>query len=178
MPGNPRYHRRVGSRTSLAATLACTALVAGCGGDSDGDATSDTGPLTVAEYREQGNALCKEAVREAEAIPVPRSPDDIADYLKTVFDASSELTDEFAEFEPPEELRADHERAVELSRESDETLDGIVERVRDASDPQAAAQREFRKLAPELERAEKLNNRLGLEECNETGPPAEQPAPS
>jgi len=39
-------------------------------------------------------------------------------------------------------------------------------------------QREFRKLAPELERAEMLNTRLGLDECNETGPPSEQPAPS
>ncbi len=168
-------------RTGIATGLACTALVtgAGCGGgEESGDGASSGGPLTTTEYRKQGNALCKDAVREVAAIPVPKSPDAIADYLEEVFDTSLRLNDEFVALEPPEELRADHEQAVELSDEFEKTFDRIVERVRDASDPQAAVQREFRKLVPELEEVQKLNTRLGLEECNEIGPPSEQPAPS
>lgn len=82
------------------------------------------------------------------------------------------------ELEPPEELRADHERAVGMTDEFEQAFDKLVERVRDASDPQAAVQREFRKLAPDLARAQKLNARLGLDDCNKVGPPTEQPAPS
>ncbi len=158
-------------RTGIATALACTALVAGagCGGDEKSDdGASGASPLTAAEYRKQGNALCKEAVREVGAIPEPNAPDEIAGYLN----------DEFVKLQPPEELRADHERAVELGEESQKTFDGVIERVRAASDPQAALREEFRKLVPELERAQKLNTRLGLEECNGIGPPSEQPAPS
>lgn len=161
--------------------LACTALVAGagCGGDEEsGDGASGDGPLTAAEYRKQGNALCKDALREVEAISAPKSPDAIAGYLEEVFDISERVNDEFAGLEPPDELRADHERAVELGEESEKTFDGLLERVRDASNPQAAVREEFPKLAPELEEAQKLNSRLGLDECNEIGAPSEQPAPS
>ncbi len=161
--------------------LACTSLVAGtgCGGDEEsGDDASSGGALTTAEYRKQGNALCKDAVREVGAIPVPNAPDEIAGYLEEVFDASEQVNDEFVKLQPPEELQADHERAVELAEESQKTFDGVIERVRDVSDPQAALREEFRKLVPELERAQKLNTRLGLEECNEIGPPSDQPAPS
>ncbi len=168
-------------RTGIATGFACTALVtgAGCGGDEEsGDGASSGGPLTTTEYRKQGNALCKDAVREVEAIPVPKSPDAIAGYLEEVFDTSEQVNDEFVKLQPPEELQADHERAVELSKEFEKTFDGVIERVRGASDPQAALRDEFRKLVPELETAQKLNTRLGLEECNEIGPPSDQPAPS
>ncbi len=171
----------MGLRTGIAPALACAALAAGagCGGDEDsGDGASGGGPLTTAEYRKKGNALCKKAVREVGAIPIPKSPDGIADYLEKVFDTAEQVNDEFGKLEPPEELHADHERAVELAEESEKIADGVIERVRSASDPQAAVQREFRKLVPELEKVQKLNTRLGLEECNEVGPPSQQPARS
>lgn len=163
------------TRTGLTAALACLALVAatGCGGDDESG-----GALTKAEYREQGNAICKGALREAEGIPAPTSPEDLGDYLEKVFDSVEESNDEFVELEPPEELRADHERAVKLGEELEKGTEGLVERVRDASDPQAAIQREFRKLGPLLARGEKVNARLGLDDCNKVGPPPEQPAPS
>ncbi len=152
---------------------------AGCGGDEEsGNDASSGGPLTTAEYRKQGNALCKDAIREVRAIPVPKSPDAAVGYLEKVFDTSERVNDEFAQLEPPEELQADHERATELSEEVEESFDGVIERLREASDPQEALRDELRKLVPELERAEKLNTRLGLEECNEIGLPSEQPAPS
>jgi len=159
----------------LTAALACLALVAatGCGGDDESG-----GALSKAEYRKQGNAICKDALREVEGIPAPTSPEGIADYLEKVFDTGEKFNDEIVELEPPEELRADHERAVGMTDEFEQAFDKLVERVRNASDPQAAVQREFRKLAPDIARSQKLNARLGLDACNKVGPPTEQPAPS
>jgi len=126
----------------------------------------------------QGNALCKEAVREVGRIPAPSSEAEIADYLERLFDVSEDVTDEFTDLDPPEELRADHERAVALGEELEGKFDGVVDRVREAARPRAAAARELRQLAPDIARAEELNERLGLEECNEVGPPPEQPEAS
>lgn len=167
-------------RTSLAAALAGAALVtgAGCGGDDSEGEKSGGGALTAAEYRQQGNALCKKAASEVEGILAPSSPEGLPDYLEKVFGASKKVTDEFVKLEPPQELRADHEQAVKLSLESEKIFDALIERVREAPNPQAAVLRELRTLAPELEKAEKVNTRLGLDECNETGPPAQQPDPS
>jgi len=163
------------TRTGLTAALACLALVAatGCGGDDESG-----GALTKAEYRKQGNAICKDALSEAEGIPAPTSPEDLDDYLEKLFDSVEKANDEFVALEPPEELRADHERAVELTDESEQASETLIERVREAPDPQAAVQREFRKLGPLLARGEKVNARLGLDDCNRVGPPTEQPAPS
>ena len=168
-------------RPALVAVLAGAALLvpAGCGGDDDEETSgSEGGPLTAAEYRKQGNALCKDALSAVERIPVPSSEGQIGDYLERVFDASEGLTDDFEKLDPPAQLRADHEQAVELSRKSEDQFDAIVERVRESGDPRAATLRELRKLAPEIERSEELNEKLGLDECNEVGPSPEPPAPS
>ena len=167
-------------RSALVAVLAGAALLVptGCGGDDEGNAASEAGPLTAAEYRKQGNALCEEAIRDAERIPVPSADEEIADYLEQLFDSSEGVTDDFEKLDPPEELSADHEKAVELNRETESKFDAIVDRVRRSDSPRTAALRELRELAPEIERGEALNEKLGLDECNEVAPAPEQPAPS
>lgn len=169
------------SGTRLAAALAGAVLLVavGCGDDDNEEKSgSGGGELTSAEYREQGNALCKDAVRGVERIPQPTSEDEIADYLEGVFEASEDVTDDFERLDPPTELATDHEKAVELSRETEKKFDAIVERVRESADPRAATLRELRKLTPEIKRSEVLNEKLGLDECNEVGPAAEQPEAS
>ena len=169
------------SRTALVAVLAAAGLLmpAGCGGDDDEEKSgSEGGPLTAGEYRKQGNALCKEGIREVERIPTPSSEDKIADYLEQVFGIAADANDDFAKLDPPEELRTDHEQAVKLARESEDVSDAFVERVRESDDPRAAILSGFRKLAPEIKRSEELNEKLGLDECNEVGPSPEQPGAS
>lgn len=169
------------SPRAVTAAALVTALIvpAACGGD-DGEPSqaSRGGAMTVEEYQKQGNALCQDALRKVERIPTPSSEDEIADYLERVFDASEGVTEEFAALEPPSKLRADHEKAVALSEETDDKFDDLVDRVREAPSPRAAVRREFKKLAPDIAEGEKINERLGLEECNEVGPPSEQPEAS
>ncbi len=165
------------SRAALVSVLAAATLLvpAACGG---GEGGSEEASLSTAEYRKQGVALCKETLRKVERIPVPSSEDKVADYLEQVFDTSQGVIDEFEKLDPPEELRADHEKAVELGRESEGLFDALIERVRKSESPRAATLREFRKLAPEIKRSEELNEKLGLDECNEVGPAPEQPGAS
>ena len=169
------------SRTALVAVLAAVGLLvpAGCGGDDDEEKSGSEGaPLTAAEYREQGNALCTDTIGEVERIPEPSSEDELADYLERVFDVSVGVTDDFEKLDPPDELRADHDKAVEIARESEELFDGVLERVRESDNPRAATLSEFRKLAPVIKRSEEINEKLGLDECNEVGPSSEPPGAS
>jgi len=163
----------------LALGAVALAVAAGCGGGDD-EPAPDGGALTKAEYQKQGNALCKEAVAEVGRVPTPRAPDQIADYLERTFAVAEETNGKFESLEPPKELREDHEQAVRLSEDFEGVSDQLVERVRQADDPRAAIQREFRKLAgdPVFKRSQDVTRRLGLDECLEVGPSPTRPESS
>lgn len=165
------------SSRPLATSLAALALVAaaGCGGDDD-----DSGALSKAEYQKQGNALCREAISKTKEVDPPRSPDEIADYVDRLFDVAYGYLDEFEALEPPKELREAHDGSVQFSKDSRETIDELVERVREAENPQVAAQTELRKLAqsPDFERDRELTRALGLDDCLDVGAPGAEPEAS
>ena len=163
-------------RSPLALALVALAGATGCGGGDD-ESAPDGGALTKAEYQKKGNALCKDTVAEVGRIPMPREPDQIAGYLKRTFAVAEEANGKFESLEPPRELREDHEQAVRLSEDFEQVSDRLVERVRQADDPRAAVQREFRKLAgdPVFKRSQEVTRRLGLDECLEVGPAPTRP---
>jgi len=163
----------VGRLGVIAVTAA--ALVCGCGG---GDEAEGEGELSAAEYRKQGNALCSKAKAEAEKVPLPRTPDGFADYLKRIFDKGFEANEEFKRLDPPDDLQAAHDASVRQGEEFRKTVDELVANVRKAKDPAQAVQTEIRKLAPELKKSEDLSRKLGLDECLEVGTPSRQPDPS
>jgi len=161
------------------ATSVLTALAlvtaAGCGGDDE-----ESGALSKAEYREQGNTLCREAGTEVEDIDPPSSPDEIADVLERIFDVSDSYTDDFEALEPPAELQDAHDESLRLSDDTKELTDRLVERVREADDPQVAARREFVKLVEtrEFKRSQELARELGLDDCLDVGAPGAEPEAS
>ncbi len=162
------------------ATSALTALAlfaaAGCGGDDD----PGGGALTQAEYQKQGNALCRDAISEAKDVEVPTSPDEIPDYVDRLFDVSFGYTEEFEALEPPEELQEAHDESVRLTDDSKRLTDELVERLRDAENPQAAVLREFRKLAEteNFKRSQEVTRELGLDDCLDVGAPGAEPEAS
>ena len=165
-----------------ASALALTALLtaAGCGDDDEDTQKEEGGALSAAEYRKQGNALCRDAISKAGKVPPPQSPDEIADYTERLFDLAHSYNDDFEALEPPKELRRDHEQAVRLSEDSKQETDELVKRVRRAKNPAAAVQREFRRLArsPTFKRSLGVTRRLGLKDCLEVGQPPQPPASS
>ncbi len=165
------------SRLATGALVGLALLIAGCGGD-DGDGGDS---LTKAEYQKEGNALCREAFAKVRDIDEPTSPEEIPDYVDRLFDLSFSYTDEFEALEPPDELKDAHDESVRLSEDSKEQTDELVERLREAENPPAAAQREFQELlrSPEFKRSLEVTRKLGLDACLELGAPgAEQPEAS
>lgn len=157
------------------ATSAVTFLVAatGCGaGDESG-----SGALSKDEYYEQSNALCRKAIFEAEAKvreDPPRSSDEVPDAVELLFDTSFSYIAGFKALEPPEERREAHEEFVRVSEDSRAVIDGLVQRLRDAEDPQALLPVELRKLVltREFSRGEALTRELALD-CLDIADPSE-----
>ena len=150
---NPSW-LRIGTVLSLA-----IAGLPGCGGGDSG------GALSEAEYRKQGNAICKSAIKRATDVPLPRSPDDLADYLEEVFALTDDANTEFKALDPPESLKKDHDLALKAAEGQEGKLDALVDRVRGSDNPQATVMSEYKKLAPDLKEDIELSRRLGLEEC-------------
>ena len=133
----------------------------------------------AADYREKGNELCREALQRARDIPLPRSPDGVADYLEQIVETTSEYDDDFAALDPPQELEELHREAVRQNERAEPIFRRVIRRIRDAPDQLAALRREFRRLAPFIDENERTLKKLGLDECGETGlPGGDQPAPS
>ncbi len=152
--------------TSALAALA-VAVAAGCGGDGE------SGALSKAQYTEQGNKLCRDAVDAANEVEPPRSAEEIADYVDRLFEVSFGYVDDFEALEPPEELRGAHEESVRLSKDSRQLVEDLVERLRAAKSPQTALPREFQELAAtkEFRRSQEVTRELGLDDCLDLGAP-------
>ena len=165
-------------RPLVPVVLASLLLTAGCGGDDDSETGGGGDALTAAEYRKQGNALCREAKAEVERIPAPTTPGGLADYLEKTFDIAIESSEEFEGLNPPAQLREAHLESVRQTDEARAKFEAAVEAVRRSGNPIQTVQTELRKLAPLLEESERLNRELGLAECNEIGAPSRQPDPS
>jgi hypothetical protein len=147
--------------------IALAACAGGCGGD---DTSAD-------EYRDDANALCAEAKREAEALPQPGSAAEVESYLRDALELNREYDDRFSALEPPEELRDQHEEALRLSRRGERLLEGVADDLA-AGEPPAEV---FAESLPRLLRFSRQSNRLarqmGLPECVEPLPlPGSEPA--
>lgn len=157
--------------TSALAALAL-AVAAGCGGDG-----GDSGTLSKAEYTDEGNKLCRDAVDAANEVEPPRSAEEIAGYVDRLFEVSFGYVEDFEALEPPEELRAAHEESVRLSKDSKRLVDDLVERLRAAKSPQTVLPREFQRLAAtkEFRRSQEVTRELGLDDCLDLGAPGAGP---
>jgi hypothetical protein len=140
------------ARSPLALVLAAAALLpVACGGDEP----------TVAEYREQGNRVCRDVARESRAGPQDlEAPAAVEANIKSAEDFQRRLD----ALEAPEELRERHDRVVALGQEN---LD-LLKRARKSLDESRVD--EYRLLVEEElpALAEKGNDaflELGLDDC-------------
>ena len=89
--------------------------------------------------------------------------------------AGFEIAEEFETLDPPQELRAMHEESVRQTRESRKDFETMVGKVRLSEQPIRTLQSELKKLVPDINAAEQLNRKLGLDECNEVRVPSPRP---
>ena len=137
--------------------LLVTALMAGCGGDGDGDA------LTADEFRQQADAICVDFEGRLDELGTPESLDDLQGYVDDAVPILEEGTNELDELQPPEELEEDWDRAMEINREQLDTVRELQTAVEEGDQARIA------ELLQEAETAREESNQLasdlGLEEC-------------
>jgi hypothetical protein len=150
----PLVHRR--PLVALAA-LGAAALVAGCGG---GDST-----LSADEFRERADAVCADAGERLDALTEPTAGEEVLPYLETGLPIQAEELERIRELEPPDELQAAFDEALELNQQRQDLIRQAADRIEGGEDPQAV----IAEVGPELERlqaeARAKARELGLAVC-------------
>lgn len=133
-------------------------LASACGGGGGNE-------LSAAELRTQADQICKDGEADLAEVGEPDSLEGLGPYLEKAIPIFSEQTDKLDELEPPAELEAEWDRAMELNRKS---LD-IAEEAQ-----QAAESKDQRKFQDAIERGQKneaeldrLSRKLGLKVCGD-----------
>ena len=139
-------------------TLALTAGLLGCGGD---DALSED------EYRSELRKICAESDKQTEGVqePTRATPEAIADYLTRLRDINAKTIKDVEALDPPEELKAAHDRALAANREGRAKVDAVIDDLEGGGDPTQVLT-EARKDLEESSRAAKQAARdVGVPEC-------------
>ena len=142
----------------LLVTLVLASTLAGCGGD---DAP------TPEEYRADLRKLCQDAERRTNEIsePTRATREAIADYLGRLRDINAETIDRVEELEPPEDLKAAHDRALEANREGRAKVDAVIEELEGGGDPTQVLTEARQDLEESSRAAQDAARDLGVPEC-------------
>jgi hypothetical protein len=152
------------------AVMGIAASAAGCGGDDSG----------ADEYRDDANAICREALREAEQLAQPRSPRQLERFLRDGLRASRGYTRRLEALEPPPELAELHERSLHLNLRAERLTQGILDELAAGGAPSELLPDFSAELLEIGKRDNELARRLGLPDCvlPLPGPGGEPAAPA
>jgi hypothetical protein len=144
-------------RRPLAILTLSTALV-GCGGSDQ---------LSKDEYRSELRKICQEADKKTNAVqePTRATGDAIADYLARLRDINARTIEKVEDLEPPDELKAAHERALKANREGREKVDAVVKDLQDGGDPTTILTEARKDLEDASATAKEAAEAVGVPEC-------------
>jgi hypothetical protein len=162
-------HRIMAGLVVVGASLA---IAAGCSTDSDDGAattgnTSGAGGLTAAEYRQQANAVCVATEEGIGGLANPANPtaEQTADILEDGLEIQQTGIDRLKALDPPDDLQANHDKAVSLLEQRQTITQQLLDRIRDGEAVPALT----RELGPRIQQlrnqADDVARDLGLEEC-------------
>ena len=137
--------------------LALAAALVACGGPS------------TQEYRADLRRICADADRQTNAVqePTRATPEAIVDYLTRLRDVNARTIQRVEDLEPPDELKAAHERALRVNREGRARVDEVIRRLEAGEDPATVLGEARRELAASSAAAKKAGQDLGVPECGE-----------
>jgi hypothetical protein len=143
----------------LLATLFVVVGLAGCGGED--------GPSAEA-YREQAEAVCETATRDAAAVTPPADPAAaVAAYSEAVGEIRQHEAVALGELEPPEELEKSHTLLVNASGAIVRSLADLARAA--GREDQVAAQAASAAGARAAVQARRAAGELGLSSCGKPG---------
>jgi hypothetical protein len=153
-------------RSAACAGIAITvAVVAACSGDSD------SGPPSVAEFRNEANAVCRDAAGSLADIDPPTAPRDFAASLEEALPLQEALIEDLREVEPSEELVETYGDALGILSEQRSLGQQALNDIDGGGDAAAVVTT----LGPEIqeseERIDEIMLELGLADCAQGGDP-------
>lgn len=142
---------------SAALTVTCAAVLAACGGGGD------SGRLSAAEYRDQGNAACQRYEQAVKKLAQPSSLQDVSAYADDAREELASLVDQLEALDPPQDLQDRHDQLVALGRQSEDALGDLAE----AGESQSKTQmtKALAAAANLDQRSDTLARDLGLNRC-------------
>jgi hypothetical protein len=142
----------------LLLALALALFVAACGGDD---------ALSTDEYRGEARKICREADRATRAVDRPTRTTNaaIASYFERLMKVNRKTSEQFDELEPPEELKAKHEAALDANRDGVKEVERLVAELRRGGDARALLQASTGRLQELATRSGEAARALGVPEC-------------
>lgn len=134
--------------------LATLLAVAGCGGEER---------LSRAEFLRQADAICANYERRLDAIEEPRALRDVPRFIERGVPLARKELAELEKLRPPAEDEAKVERLLAQVRKTISELEHLGEAA--AARDRAAAQAAAARVEEASDRAAKLAQRYGLDEC-------------
>lgn len=149
----------------LLALLGSAALVAaGCGGGSGG-AGGDR--LSAAEFRQAADAICAEYDQRIQDLGEPESLEDLTEFIGRAIPVIEEGFNKLEELQPPEELEADWDRAMEVNAENLQLTKDLQAAAESGNDERV--QEILAQASQNEEETDRLARELGLQRCGEEG---------
>lgn len=139
------------------AALGAVALIAGCGGGSD--------TLSADDFREQADAICADANREIEGLTEPTSADEFLPFLRSGLEIQTAQTEKLKALEPPSDLEAPFNEAVELIEQKNAAIEGAADRIEAGEDPETVVTAIDADIEAIDEQADGKAEALGLTVC-------------
>lgn len=140
------------------AIVGAAALIAGCGGGSDDRLSAD-------DFRSQADAVCAEANRATDAIAAPTSADEVLAFLEATRGVTVPNIDKLKDINPPEDLQAKWDEAIDLQESQVELMDSAIDRIKGGEDADAVLNEISSQAGSNQERLRTLARELGLEVC-------------
>jgi hypothetical protein len=149
----------------LLALLGSAALVAaGCGGDGGGGSGDR---LSATEFRETADAICAEYDQKIQDLGEPESLEDLNAFIGRAIPIIEEGFNKLEELQPPEELEADWNRAMEVNAENLQLTKDLQAAAEDGNEERV--QEILAQASQNEEETDRLARELGLQRCGEAG---------
>jgi hypothetical protein len=150
--------------TALLALIALAALAAaGCGGGG-GDGGDR---LSAAEFRETADAICAEYDQKIQELGEPESLEDLNRFIERAIPIIEEGFNKLDELQPPEELEADWNRAMDINSENLQLTRDLQAAAESGNE--ARVQEILQQAGQNEEETDRLARELGLQRCGEVG---------
>lgn len=122
-------------------------------------------PLGASEYRTRATAICIAEKRRSEQVPEPRTPADVPSFVNQGLRLVRPAIAKLAALRPPESLRPDHDRVIDLLNRELALIVSADAKLRARAEPLATFGALEPKLRPLVRAEDERWTALGLPEC-------------